>query len=91
MGAAWSGETEPRVKGQSFWDQRRAHSNLDFNSCPSLASLPTFPSSQPQAFHRGNLSAETEGSEEQVVTGMFADRHFSERGCFARLPHLQAR
>lgn len=35
MGAAWSGETEPRVKGQSFWDQRRAHSNLDFNSSPS--------------------------------------------------------
>ena len=87
----------PTREGQSFWAQRGAHSSLDFNSsplllplsCVSAPSLPKFPSSQPQAFHRGNISAETEGSEEQVATGMFADRRFSERGCFAGLPHLR--
>lgn len=60
-------------------------------SCVSAPSLPKFPSSQPQAFHRGNISAETERSEEQVATGMFADRCFGERGFFAGLPHLRAR
>lgn len=44
--------------------------------CPSLLSLPPLtpksPSSQLQAFHRGNLSEEAEGSEEQVAPGMFA-------------------
>ena len=80
----------PACEGQSFWARGRAHSSLDFNFSPffhpSLVSLPKFPSSQPQAFHRGNISAETEGSKEQVATGTSTDRCFGERGCFAGSP-----
>lgn len=96
--AVWhrNSQAVPTCAGQSFWAQRRAYSSLNFNSsppplllplsCVSAPSLPKFPSFQPQAFHRGNISAETEGSEEQVATGMFADWCFSERGCFGRTP-----
>lgn len=46
--------------------------------CPSLLSLPPLsPNSQPQAFHRGDLSEEAEGSEEQVAPGRFADGNIS--------------
>lgn len=57
-------------------------------SCVSAPSPPKFPTSQLQAFHRGNISAKTEGSEEQVVRGMFTNEHCSKRGCFTPMGML---